>query len=245
MFDLSGKLALVTGASGGIGAAIAKELHKCGASIAISGTRTDSLEKLATELGERVHVFPGNLLDAGSVESLMTSVENVFGTVDILVNNAGITRDNLLMRMSDEEWSDVLTVNLEAPFRLMRRTVRDMIRKGWGRIINISSVVGFTGNPGQVNYCATKAGIVGMTKSIASEVAKRGVTVNCVAPGFIDTPMTAKLNEERKRIIKSMIPAGSMGTPEDVASAVLFLASEGASYITGHTIHVNGGMYMG
>lgn len=244
MFDLSDKIVLVTGATGGIGRAIAKILHKRGASVAISGTKTELLEELASEMGERVNVFPCNLLDMDAVEKLSTNVENVLGTIDILVNNAGITRDNLFMRINDEDWGDVMAVNLEAPFRLIRHCVREMIRKNWGRIINISSIVGSMGNAGQGNYCTTKAGIVGMSKALALEVAKRGVTVNCISPGFIDTPMTEKLSDERRRLIKSAIPSGEIGNPMDIAYAALYLASEEASYVTGQTIHVNGGMYM-
>lgn len=244
MFDLSDRVALVTGASGGIGSAIARLLHAHGATVAISGTKAEMLKELASELKERVHMFPCNLMDMDAVEKLPINVANVFGPIDILVNNAGIVRDSLFMRINDEDWQDVISVNLEAPFRLMRQCVREMIRKNWGRIVNISSIVGSLGNPGQGNYAASKAGLVGMTKSLALEVAKRGVTVNCVAPGFISTNMTSKLTDEQRSKIKASIPSGTIGTSSDVASAVLYLCSQEASYVTGHTLHVNGGMYM-
>lgn len=244
MFDLTGKTALVTGASGGIGAAIAKALHGAGATLAISGTRIEPLEALAAELGERVHVLPCNLSDATAVEALPKQAAEAMGSVDILVNNAGITKDNLFMRMSDEEWASVLDVNLTATMRLCKGVVRGMMKARWGRIVNISSIVGATGNPGQANYAASKAGMVGMSKSIAYEVASRGITVNCVAPGFIATAMTDKLTDEQKDKINVQIPAARMGTPEEIAAAVLYLASNEAGYVTGATLHVNGGMAM-
>jgi 3-oxoacyl-[acyl-carrier protein] reductase len=244
MFDLTGKNALVTGASGGIGAAVARRLHAQGATVALSGTRVGPLEELAAELGARAHVCPANLSDMASVEALPKAAAEAMGSVDILVNNAGITRDNLFMRMSDEEWLSVLDVNLTASFRLMRGVLRGMMKARWGRIVSVGSVVGTTGNPGQGNYAATKAGIVGMSKSLAYEVASRGITVNCVAPGFIATAMTDKLNDEQKGKILGQIPAGRMGAPEDIAAAVLYLASSEAGYVTGTTLHVNGGMAM-
>lgn len=244
MFDLTGKSALVTGASGGIGADIARALHRAGAVVALSGTRVEPLEALAAELGERSHVLPCNLSDAEAVEALPKQAIEAMGAMDILVNNAGITRDNLFMRMSDEEWAQVLEVNLTSTMRLCRGALRGMMKSRWGRIINISSIVGATGNPGQGNYAAAKAGMVGMSKSLAYEVASRGVTVNCVAPGFIATPMTDKLNDDQKAAINVKIPAGRMGTPEEIAAAVLYLASNEAGYVTGATLHVNGGMAM-
>lgn len=244
MFDLTGKTALVTGASGGIGAAIAKALHGAGATVAISGTRAEQLEALAGELGQRVHVLPCNLSDAAAVEALPRQAAEAMGSVDILVNNAGITKDNLFMRMSDDEWASVLDVNLTATMRLCKGVVRGMMKARWGRIVNISSIVGATGNPGQANYAASKAGMVGMSKSIAYEVASRGITVNCVAPGFIATAMTDKLTDEQKDKINVQIPAARMGTPEEIAAAVLYLASNEAAYVTGATLHVNGGMAM-
>lgn len=244
MFDLTGKSALVTGASGGIGADIARALHSAGAVVALSGTRVEPLEALAAELGERSHVLPCNLSDAEAVEALPKQAIEAMGAMDILVNNAGITRDNLFMRMSDEEWVQVLEVNLTSTMRLCRGALRGMMKSRWGRIINISSIVGATGNPGQGNYAAAKAGMVGMSKSLAYEVASRGVTVNCVAPGFIATPMTDMLNDDQKAAINVKIPAGRMGTPEEIAAAVLYLASNEAGYVTGATLHVNGGMAM-
>ncbi|MBF9039120.1 3-oxoacyl-[acyl-carrier-protein] reductase [Rhodobacterales bacterium LSUCC0246] len=244
MFDLTGKSALVTGASGGIGADIARALHGAGAVVALSGTRVEPLEALAAELGARTYVLPCNLSDAEAVEALSKQAVETMGAMDILVNNAGITRDNLFMRMSDEEWAQVLEVNLTSTMRLCRGALRGMMKSRWGRIINISSIVGATGNPGQGNYAAAKAGMVGMSKSLAYEVASRGVTVNCVAPGFIATPMTDKLNEDQKAAINVKIPAGRMGTPEEIAAAVLYLASNEAGYVTGATLHVNGGMAM-
>lgn len=244
MFDLTGKCALVTGASGGIGGAIAKALHGAGATVALSGTRVEPLEALAKELGERAHVLPCNLGDPQAVDSLPKQAIEAMGGLDILVNNAGVTRDQLFMRMSDEDWQTVLDVNLTATMRLCRAVVRPMMKARWGRIVNISSVVGTTGNAGQVNYAASKAGMVGMTKSIAHEVASRGITANAVAPGFIATAMTDKLSDAQKEAINTQIPAARMGTPEEIAAAVLYLASPEAGYVTGATLHVNGGMAM-
>jgi 3-oxoacyl-[acyl-carrier protein] reductase len=244
MFDLTGKNALVTGASGGIGGEIAKALHAAGATVALSGTRVAPLEALAAELGERAHVLPCNLGDAEAVKALPKEAAAAMGSVDILVNNAGITRDNLFMRMSDDEWAQVLEINLTSTMRLCRGAIRGMMKARWGRIINISSIVGATGNPGQTNYAAAKAGMVGMSKSLAYEVATRGITVNCVAPGFIATAMTEKLTDDQKSGILTQIPAARMGSPEEIASAVLYLASAEAGYTTGTTLHVNGGMAM-
>ncbi|WP_194095858.1 3-oxoacyl-[acyl-carrier-protein] reductase [Marivivens aquimaris] len=244
MFDLTGKNALITGASGGIGGAIAKALHAAGATVTISGTRQGPLDELAAELGDRVHVLTCNLSDADAVNALPKAAADAMGSVDILVNNAGITKDNLFMRMSDEEWASVLEVNLTSTMRLCKGVVRGMMKSRWGRIVNISSIVGATGNPGQANYAASKAGMVGMSKSIAYEVASRGITVNCVAPGFIATAMTDKLNDDQKAKINDQIPAARMGTPEEIAAAVLYLASNEAGYVTGSTVHVNGGMAM-
>jgi 3-oxoacyl-[acyl-carrier protein] reductase len=244
MFDLTGKNALVTGASGGIGAQIAHDLHAAGAVVGLSGTRVDPLQALADELGERAHVLPCNLSDAEAVTALPKQAAEAMGSVDILVNNAGITRDNLFMRMSDDEWSSVIDVNLTSTMRLCKGVLRGMMKARWGRIVNISSVVGATGNPGQANYAASKAGMVGMSKSLAYEVASRGITVNCVAPGFIETAMTDKLNDAQKEAILGNIPAGRMGAPTEIGSAVLYLASPEAGYITGTTLHVNGGMAM-
>ena len=244
MFDLTGKAALVTGASGGIGAEIARTLHGAGATVGLSGTRTEPLEALATDLGDRAHVLPCNLSDADAVEALPKQAAEAMGGVDVLVNNAGITRDNLFMRMSDEEWAQVIEVNLTSTFRLCRGVLRGMMKARWGRIVNISSVVGATGNPGQGNYAASKAGMVGMSKSLAYEVASRGITVNCVAPGFITTAMTEKLTDDQKAKILTQVPAGRMGEPGEIAAATLYLASPEAAYITGATLHVNGGMAM-
>jgi 3-oxoacyl-(acyl-carrier-protein) reductase len=244
MFDLTGKSALVTGASGGIGAAIARVLHRAGAVVALSGTRVDPLEELAAALGSRVHVLACNLSDPVAVEALPKQAVEAMGTVDILVNNAGITKDNLFMRMSDDEWQSVIDVNLTSTFRLCRGVLRGMMKARWGRIVNISSIVGTTGNSGQGNYAASKAGMVGMSKSLAAEVASRNVTVNCVAPGFITTAMTDKLNEEQKARILTQVPAGRMGEASEIAAAVLYLASVEAGYVTGATLHVNGGMAM-
>ncbi|WP_323036077.1 3-oxoacyl-[acyl-carrier-protein] reductase [Pararhodobacter sp.] len=244
MFDLSGKRALITGASGGIGAAIARTLHASGATVGLSGTREEPLNALAAELGERAHVLPCNLSDPASVEALPKAAIAAMGGLDILVNNAGITRDQIFMRMSDDDWASVLDVNLTASMRLCRAVMRPMMKARWGRIVNISSIVGATGNPGQVNYAASKAGLIGMTKSIAAEVATRGITANAVAPGFIATAMTDKLTDDQKDKINAQIPAGRMGTPEEIAAAVLYLASPEAAYVTGTTLHVNGGMAM-
>ncbi|MDQ2089050.1 3-oxoacyl-[acyl-carrier-protein] reductase [Marimonas arenosa] len=244
MFDLTGKCALVTGASGGIGGAIAKALHGAGATVGLSGTRVEPLQTLAGELGERAHVLPCNLSDPAAVDALPKQATEAMGALDILVNNAGITRDQVFMRMSDEDWQNVLDVNLTATMRLCRGAIRGMMKARWGRIVNISSIVGATGNPGQANYAASKAGMVGMTKSIAYEVASRGITANAVAPGFIATAMTDKLNDDQKAKINAQIPAARMGTPEEIAAAVLYLASPEAGYVTGATLHVNGGMAM-
>ncbi len=244
MFDLTGKKALVTGASGGIGGAIAKGLYAQGATVALSGTRVDPLNALAAELGDRAHVTPCNLSDNEAVLALAGQASEAMGGLDILVNNAGITRDNIFMRMSDEEWQQVIDVNLSSTMRLMKSVMRPMMKQRFGRIINITSIVGVTGNAGQVNYAASKAGMIGMTKSYAQEIATRGITANCVAPGFIETAMTAELPEAVKEKMTGNIPAGRMGTPEEIASAVSYLASDEASYITGQTIHVNGGMAM-
>jgi len=244
MFDLTGKKALVTGASGGIGGAIAKALYAQGATVALSGTRVDPLNALAAELGERAHVTPCNLSDNEAVLALAGQASEAMGGLDILVNNAGITRDNIFMRMSDEEWQQVIDVNLSSTMRLMKSVMRPMMKQKHGRIINITSIVGVTGNAGQVNYAASKAGMIGMTKSYAQEIATRGITANCVAPGFIETAMTAELPEAVKDKMTGNIPAGRMGTPEEIASAVSYLASNEASYVTGQTLHVNGGMAM-
>ena len=244
MFDLKGKSALITGASGGIGGEIAKALHGAGAIVGLSGTREAPLETLAGELGERAHVLPCNLSDAEAVIELPKRAAEAMGTVDVLVNNAGITRDNLFMRMSDDEWQSVIDVNLTATMRLCKGVLRGMMKARWGRIVNISSVVGVTGNPGQGNYAASKAGMVGMSKSLAYEVASRGITVNCVAPGFIETAMTDKLTDDQKAAILGQIPSGRMGTPDEIGAAVLYLASPEAAYVTGTTLHVNGGMAM-
>ncbi len=244
MFDLTGKTALVTGASGGIGAAIARGLHAQGATVALSGTRAEALEKLAGELGDRTHILPCNLSDKDAVEKLVPGAEAAMGQLDILVNNAGLTRDGLFMRMKDEDWDTVIAVNLTATFRLARAAVKGMMKRRWGRIVSITSIVGVTGNPGQGNYAASKAGMIGMSKSLAAEVASRGITVNCVAPGFIESPMTDALNEKQKEAILGQVPAGKLGQGADVASAVVYLASQEAQYVTGQTLHVNGGMAM-
>ncbi|WBU61048.1 3-oxoacyl-[acyl-carrier-protein] reductase [Paracoccus albus] len=244
MFDLTGKRALITGASGGIGGAVAEALHTAGATVALSGTREGPLNELAGKLGERAHVVTANLGDPDAVEALPKAAVEAMGGVDILVNNAGITRDNLFMRMSDEEWAQVIDVNLTSSFRLCRGVLRGMMKARWGRIVNITSVVGATGNPGQGNYAAAKAGLVGMSKSLAYEVASRGITVNCIAPGFIATAMTEKLNDDQKGKILTQIPAGAMGSPNDIGAAVLYLSSPESGYVTGATLHVNGGMAM-
>ncbi|WP_457106458.1 3-oxoacyl-[acyl-carrier-protein] reductase [Methylobacterium sp. P5_C11] len=244
MFDLSGRKALVTGATGGLGQAIARALYAQGATVALSGTRPQALEALAAELGERASPVAADLSDKDSVEGLVPAAEAAIGPLDILVNNAGITRDNLFMRMKDEEWEQVLAVNLTAAFRLSRAAVKGMMRRRSGRIVNIGSVVGSTGNPGQGNYAAAKAGLVGMTKALAAEVASRGITVNCVAPGFISSPMTDALNEKQREGILARVPAGRLGEGAEVAAACIYLASAEAGYVTGHTLHVNGGMAM-
>jgi 3-oxoacyl-[acyl-carrier protein] reductase len=244
MFDLTGKNALVTGATGGLGSAIAKGLHAQGATVAISGTRLEVLDALAAEIGDRVHVLPCNLADKDDVERLVPKAEEVLGQLDILVANAGITRDNLFVQLKDEDWDQVIDVNLTATFRLTRAAVRGMMRRRFGRVIGITSVVGVTGNPGQGNYTASKAGMIAMMKSVAAEYARRGITANCVAPGFIATPMTDKLNDKQREAILGRVPAGRLGTSDDVAAAVVFLASNEANYVTGQTLHVNGGMAM-
>jgi 3-oxoacyl-[acyl-carrier protein] reductase len=244
MFDLSGQKALVTGASGGIGGAIARALHKQGATVALSGTRREALDTLASDLGERVHVCPANLGDSDSVEALVPAAETALGGIDILVNNAGITRDNLFIRMKDEEWSDLMRINLESVFRLSRAATKTMMRKRHGRIISITSIIGTTGNAGQANYAAAKAAIVGMSKSLAQEVATRGVTVNCIAPGFIATPMTDVLNNKQRESTLARVPMGRLGSAEEIAAAVVYLASAEAAYVTGQTLHINGGMVM-
>ena len=244
MFDLTGKTALVTGASGGIGAAIARALHDAGASVGLHGTRTEPLEAPRAALGERAHVLAADLSHAEALAALPKQAEQALGSVDILVNNAGITRDNLFIRLSDEDWDRVIAVNLTSVARLTKGVIRGMMKARWGRVVNISSVVGATGNAGQANYAAAKAGMVGMSKALAAEFAGRGVTVNCVAPGFITTAMTDKLNDEQKAAILAQVPAGRMDTPEEIAAAVLYLASPEAAYVTGATLHVNGGMAM-
>lgn len=246
MFDLNGRNALVTGATGGIGEAIARTLHKAGATVAISGRQVEKLEKLAGDLGERVHVTPCDLSDRASVGKLIDNASAKLGNVDILVNNAGLTKDNLFMVMKDDQWDEVIAVNLTSTFMLMRAAARAMMRAktGYGRIINISSVSGVIGNPGQGNYAASKAGMIGMTKSVAREVASRGITANCIAPGFIKTPMTDVLNEKQTEEISKMIPAQRFGNPDDIAAGALYLASDAAGYVTGQTLHINGGMLM-
>ncbi len=244
MFDLTGKGALVTGATGGIGGAIAVALHGAGASVALSGTRESVLQELADRLGERAHVTPANLSDPAAPAALAKEAEAKLGTLDILVNNAGLTRDMLSMRLSDEDWNTVIDVNLGAAFRLSRAVLRGMMQRRWGRIVNITSIVGVTGNAGQANYAASKAGLIGMAKSMAQEVAARGITVNCVAPGFIETAMTDGLKDDVKTKLLNAVPAGRLGSVEDVASGVLYLASGEAAYVTGQTLHINGGMAM-
>ncbi|MDP6345722.1 MAG: 3-oxoacyl-[acyl-carrier-protein] reductase [Alphaproteobacteria bacterium] len=244
MFNLAGKCAVVTGASGGIGGAIARQLHQAGAGVGLSGTRVEALEALAEELGDRCAVLPCDLADAEAVGALIGRADEALGAVDILVNNAGLTRDNLAARMKDDDWASVLEVNLGAAFRLSRAVLRGMMRRRWGRIVNITSIVGVTGNPGQTNYAASKAGIIGMSKSLAQEVASRNITVNCIAPGFIETPMTDALDEKQREKLLAAIPAGRLGDVADVAAGVLFLASDEAAYVTGQTLHINGGMAM-
>lgn len=244
MFDLTGKRALVTGASGGIGGDTARALHAQGASVTLSGTRAEKLEELKAELGDRAYVATCNLMDSADVDGLPAKAVEAMGGLDILVNNAGLTRDNLFMRMKDEEWDQVIQVNLTAAFRLARASLRGMMKQRWGRIISVTSVVGTMGNPGQGNYAATKAGLVGMSKSLAHEVASRNITVNCVAPGFIQTAMTDALTDDQKAAISTQIPAGRLGQGTDIAAAVVYLSSDEAGYVTGQTLHVNGGMAM-
>ena len=244
MFDLAEKCALVTGASGGIGGAIARALHGGGATVTLTGRNEDALGSLAAELGERTHVVACDLADPAAANTLVEAATAAMGRIDILVNNAGLTRDNLMMRIKDEDWQAVIDVNLTAAFRLSRAVLRGMMRRRWGRIVSISSIVGATGNPGQANYAASKAGLIGMSKSLAAEVASRNITVNCVAPGFIRTAMTGALSEDQTAKLVSAIPSGRLGTVEDVATSVVYLASEEASYVTGQTLHVNGGMAM-
>ena len=244
MFDLTGKTALVTGASGGIGGAIARALHQQGATVALSGTRRDALDALAGELGDRVHVLPCDLADKDAVAALIPRCEEAMGKLDILVANAGIARDNLLVQLSDQDWDEVIAVNLGATFRLARAAVKGMMRRRYGRLIGITSVVGVTGNPGQANYTAAKAGMIGMMKSVAQEYAKRGVTANCIAPGFIASAMTDKLNDKQREAILARVATGRLGTGADVAAAAVYLASDEAAYVTGQTLHVNGGMAM-
>ena len=244
MFDLRGKAALITGASGGIGNAIARALHAQGAAVTLSGTRADALEQLRGMLGERAHVVAARMDDPADIERLAKDAEAAMGKIDILVNNAGITRDNISMRMKDEEWESVLQVNLTGAFRLTRAAMRGMMKRRSGRVINITSVVGVTGNPGQANYAAAKAGLIGMSKSLAQELASRGITVNCLAPGFIATPMTDALTDEQKKAILVRVPAGRLGTAAEIAAAAVFLASDEAAYVTGQTLHINGGLAM-
>ncbi|MEH3144466.1 MAG: 3-oxoacyl-[acyl-carrier-protein] reductase [Methylobacterium frigidaeris] len=245
MFDLSGRKALVTGATGGLGGAIARALHARGAHVAVSGTRREALDALVQDLGsDRVHVVEANLSDTAAVEALVPAAEAALGGLDILVNNAGITRDNLFMRMKDEEWDAVIAVNLTAAFRLSRAAVKGMMRRRHGRIVNVGSVVGSTGNAGQGNYAAAKAGLVGLTKALAAEVASRKITVNCIAPGFIASPMTDALNEKQREGILATVPMGRLGEGAEIAAAAVYLASDEAAYVTGHTLHVNGGMAM-
>ncbi len=244
MFDLTGRKALVTGATGGIGEAVARALHAAGATVGLHGTRVEKLEALAGELGEGVKLFPADLSDRAEVKALAQKAEAELEGVDILVNNAGITRDGLFVRMSDKDWDDVLEVNLGSVFRLTRELTHPMMRRRYGRIVNITSVVAVTGNPGQANYCAAKAGMIGLSKSLAQEIASRGVTVNCIAPGFIESAMTDKLNDKQKDAILGAIPMKKMGSGNDIAAAALYLASDGAAYVTGQTLHVNGGMAM-
>lgn len=244
MFDLEGKSALVTGASGGIGGAIAKSLHASGAAVALSGTRTDPLNELRESLGDRAHVVPADLGAEDGAGQLAKDAEEALGQIDILVNNAGLTRDGLAMRMKAEDWEQVLDVNLTASFKLSQAVLRGMMKRRWGRIIAITSIVGVTGNGGQANYAASKAGIIGMSKSLAQEVASRGITVNCIAPGFIETAMTDALNEQQRESAAAVIPAGRFGSVDDIAAGTVYLASDEASYITGQTLHINGGMAM-
>jgi 3-oxoacyl-[acyl-carrier protein] reductase len=244
MFDLSGKGALVTGASGAIGGAIARALHGAGAKVVLAGTRRAALDELAQALGARAFVAAGDLADPAAADALVKAAEEAAGALDVLVNNAGLTRDQLALRMKDEDWQKVIDVDLSAGFRLARAAMRGMMKRRWGRIVGIASVVGVTGNPGQANYAAAKAGMIGMSKALAHELASRGITVNCVAPGYIASAMTETLSEEQRARVAATVPMGRMGTPDEVAAAVLFLASDEARYVTGHTLHVNGGMAM-
>lgn len=244
MFTLSDRKVLVTGASGGIGGAIARAMYAQGATVALAGRNRESLDALAVELGDRSHVVVGDLGDTESADAMMSAAADAMGGIDILVNNAGLARDNLAMRIKDEDWQAVIDVNLTATFRLSRAVLRGMMKARWGRIINVTSIVGVTGNPGQTNYAASKAGIIGMSKSMAGEVATRGITVNCIAPGFIATPMTESLSDDQREKLTAAVPAGRLGAPEDVAACAVFLASEEAAYVTGQTLHVNGGMAM-
>jgi 3-oxoacyl-[acyl-carrier protein] reductase len=244
MFDLSGKTALVTGATGGLGTAIARALHQQGAVVALSGTRRDALDQLAAELKERAHVLPCDLADRAAVDALVPAAEELMGRLDVLVANAGITRDNLLVQLSNAAWDEVLAVNLTATFHLARAAIKGMMRRRFGRIVGVTSVVAVTGNPGQANYTAAKAGMIGLIKSLAQEYAKRGITANCIAPGFIATPMTDRLNEKQRESILARVPAGRLGAAADVAAAAVYLASDEAAYVTGQTLHVNGGMAM-
>ena len=244
MFDLNEKTAIVTGATGGIGDAIARTLHARGANVVISGTREERLEALAADLGANCHIVAADLSDPAAPDALIAAATEAAGGVDILINNAGLTRDNLAMRMKDDEWQQVLDVNLSAAFRLSRGVLRGMMKARWGRIVTITSVVGVTGNPGQVNYAASKAGLTGMTKALAQEVASRGITVNCIAPGFIETPMTDVLSDEQKSTLLERIPTGRLGLPDDIAASTAYLVSDEAGYVTGQTLHVNGGMAM-
>lgn len=244
MFDIADKGALVTGASGGIGGAIARALHGAGATVALSGTRREALDALAGELGARAHVVPCDLGDAEAVGGLAAAAGEVLGALDIVVNNAGLTRDGLALRMKDEDWARVIDINLTAAFRISRGALRGMMKRRWGRIINITSIVGVTGNPGQANYAASKAGMIGMSKSMAAEVASRGITINCIAPGFIDTAMTRELGENEHERLLAAIPTGRLGSAEDIAAGAVYLASDEAAYVTGQTLHINGGMAM-
>jgi len=244
MFTLSDRKVLVTGASGGIGGAVARAMYAQGATVALAGRNREALDALAVELGDRSHVVVGDLGDTESADAMMSATADAMGGIDILVNNAGLARDNLAMRIKDEDWQAVIDVNLTATFRLSRAVLRGMMKARWGRIINVTSIVGVTGNPGQTNYAASKAGIIGMSKSMAGEVATRGITVNCIAPGFIATPMTESLSDDQREKLTAAVPAGRLGAPEDVAACAVFLASEEAAYVTGQTLHVNGGMAM-